>query len=496
MHSKNYLPFILFLTILISWNLSTKAQTMTFNVENETVASGTVDISITVNSFVNITGYQGTIRFDTAYLDFVSLSSPTASINNIFGNPGMGLIPLDAATFTWVDFSGTGATLADGSEVMRISFMVKNSTPPGTYPVTMDGSVTSLAYTTGTGLITPLVNQGSVTVNCIPTANPNFSYLAFNCINGPNPQATLLGDPGGIFTVDQGATIDPVTGMLDLSTTMPGVPYTITYTVGAICPASGSVTISPIAGDDASFLFSDTVCINDFNPAAIITGTTGGTFSVDNGASINPNTGVLDLTTTTPNTTYTISYQTSGFCSDTSLETIFVSGTANASFAYEDSICITDFDPSATITGDLGGVFSVDNGASIDPLTGALDLTTTTSGTTYTVTYSVGAGNCSDAESRMIAVIAEDDPSFTFPDTVCINGSNPVPVVTGDPGTFSHLFGPAFTVNASTGEVDLSSLTPGTTYTLSHDTEGFCSTFKDHPFYVQDSMDASFTYPE
>ena len=87
MHSKNYLPFILFLTILISWNLSTKAQTMTFNVENETVASGTVDISITVNSFVNITGYQGTIRFDTAYLDIVSLSSPTASINNIFGNP-------------------------------------------------------------------------------------------------------------------------------------------------------------------------------------------------------------------------------------------------------------------------------------------------------------------------------------------------------------------------------------------------------------------------
>ena len=75
-----------------------------------------------------------------------------------------------------------------------------------------------------------------------------------------------------------------------------------------------------------------------------------------------------------------------------------------AGFTYPADVCIDDMNPIATITGITGGNFSVDNGATIDPVTGELDLSTTTEGTTYTVTYtSNNIGTCGPFE-QMVTV--------------------------------------------------------------------------------------------
>ena len=58
-----------------------------------------------------------------------------------------------------------------------------------------------------------------------------------------------------------------------------------------------------------------------------------------------------------------------------------------AGFIYPSEVCFGDANPTATITGITGGSFSVDNGATIDAVTGELDLSSTTTGTTYTITY-------------------------------------------------------------------------------------------------------------
>ncbi|MEZ4776651.1 MAG: T9SS type A sorting domain-containing protein [Bacteroidia bacterium] len=417
MFTKSYRFTLLLVLMIIGISQGLRAQTLTFTVATDTAGPGDiVEIPISVSNFLSIQGYQGTIAWDSAALDFVSLVSPTPGISNIFGTPGMGLVPLNAATFTWVDFSGVGKTLSAGTVVMKITFQVKSSASFGVTPVIINSSVTLLGYTTGSGLITPNVNQGSVLVTgCIATADPSFTYPATACQFGANPLANITGDPGGTFTVDQGASINPATGELDLATTLPGTTYQVTYTVGSPCPAvsNRSIHIQPL--DDASFTFVDSVCFNSANPAAVVTGLNGGTFFVNNGATINPATGILDLTTTAPGLTYLITYQTQGLCPDFSNQSVYVADTADVSFVYPASVCPGSANPVATITGAVGGIFSVSPSASINPATGELDINSITPGIIYTITYSL-SDICQSFSQRQIVV--EDT---TPPTVICQN---------------------------------------------------------------------------
>lgn len=79
----------------------------------------------------------------------------------------------------------------------------------------------------------------------------------------------------------------------------------------------------------------------------------------------------------------------------------------DAGFTFPTSVCIDDINPIATITGVVGGDFSVDNGATIDIVTGELDLSSTTVGTSYTVTYTNNnIGTCPSSFEQIITVEA------------------------------------------------------------------------------------------
>ena len=479
-------PFFLLL-IFIAFQSHVYAQALTFNMGS---ASGfpddTVTANVTVEDFTGISGYQGTIRWDSTVLSLLELNSVASGINNIFGQPGQGLIPDDAATFTWVDFSGGSKTLTDGSVVIEAKFLIKSTAPAGVSPLTVDGSVTGLGYSDGSSFLTPVVNQGTVTVTvCTSTADPSFTYPNSICQNvANNPLPTLSGDPGGIYSVDNGATINPTTGELDLSTTLAGTTYLVTYTVGNPCAAFESESIQILAADDASFTYPDSICVDGLDPSATLTGLPGGTFSVDLGAGINASTGSLDLSTTLPGTTYTISYTTSGSCPNVESQTIYVSPVDDASFTMADTVCINGANPSAVLTGLAGGTFSVDLGASIDAVSGELDLSTLNAGSTYTVSYQT-AGSCPNLSSQSIFVRDTGDASFTYPAEVCPGGSNPLASITGTlGGTFSVL--PSANINATTGELDLSSTTNGQTYTITYSLGGDCPTSSDQQIVVQD----------
>ena len=265
---KNINHFIFpLLFLLAGLGQGIQAQTLVFNVGSDTVdIDSMVVIPIRVDSFQTISGYQGTIRFDTAALEFMALSSPQSGVNNIFGNPGQGLIPLDAATFSWIDFSGGNVTLPDSTAIINISFQVKSTAVGGDYTVSIDGSVTSLLFTQGVGVVPALANAGTVRVNpCVSSSDASFSFLSSACVNGFNPQALIFGDLGGTFAVDNGASIDPITGILDLSSTMAGTTYNVTYTVGAPCAAVDTQSIQIFAAEDASFSIPDTTCLSETN---------------------------------------------------------------------------------------------------------------------------------------------------------------------------------------------------------------------------------------
>lgn len=488
--------FLLLSMILIGWGGNLAAQTLTFSLGTETnIPGAVVVIPVSVTNFNSINAYQGTVVFDTAALSFQQISSPLGVppnlLINVVGNPGQGIIPLTAATFLWTDFFGGTVTIPDGSIVMEIQFAIKANAVSGTYPVTINGSTTTLGYSddpNGSGLLMPVINAGSVIVSpCVPTGDAGFSYPSSVCVNGlSNPIANITGDPGGTFSIDNGATINPTTGELSLASTVAGAAYSVTYDLGGACGATSTQTIIINALDDASFTIADTICVNGIDPTPIITGLSGGTFSVDNGATIDPLTGLLTTPSLSAGTTYTITYTTNGSCPNSFSASVFVQALDDAGFTYPTTVCINGSAPMPTITGLAGGSFSVDLGANIDPASGMLDVSSLSAGSIYTITYQT-LGLCPATSTQPITVQDTGNAAFSYPSSVCPAGTSPMPTITGDTGGTFSVF-PAANIDPVTGALDLSSTSLGTTYTITYSLGGSCPTFSVQNITVEDAV--------
>ena len=75
----------------------------------------------------------------------------------------------------------------------------------------------------------------------------------------------------------------------------------------------------------------------------------------------------------------------------------------DASFTYPESISPCGANPAPSNLANAGGTFSVSPAATIDPATGELDLTTTASGTVYTISYQL-ADACQSTAVQQIVV--------------------------------------------------------------------------------------------
>jgi hypothetical protein len=350
---------------------------------------------------------------------------------------------------------------------------------PGTYTVT---------YTTS-GLC-PNSSGVSVTVNAIDNASFNYGAASY-CANGTDPTPTISGLAGGTFSSTAGLSINAATGNIDVSVSTPGT-YTVTYTTAGSCPNSSGVSVTVNALDDASFNYgAASYCVNDSDPTPTISGLAGGTFSSTAGLSLNAGTGNIDLSASTPGT-YTVTYTTAGPCPNSSGVSVTVNALDNASFSYSAaSYCSNDSDPTPTITGVAGGTFSSGAGLAINAGTGLIDVSASTPGT-YTVTYST-AGSCPNSSGVAVTINALDNASFNYgAASYCANGTDPTPTITGlAGGTFTSTAG--LSINAGTGNIDLSASTPGT-YTVTYTTAGTCPNSSGVSVTVNALDDASFSY--
>jgi hypothetical protein len=69
----------------------------------------------------------------------------------------------------------------------------------------------------------------NIEVRCANDAEFEYAAASF-CTNEDNPEPTIIGDAGGIFSSTTGLAIDAETGVIDLAASTPG-DYTVTYTV-------------------------------------------------------------------------------------------------------------------------------------------------------------------------------------------------------------------------------------------------------------------------
>ena len=211
-----------------------------------------------------------------------------------------GAITGGASTGTWTS-DGTGSF--DNANALNPVF-----TPDASYA---SGGTITFTLTTDANGACPAVTDQTVITILIMTY---FSYpYSEYCTNETNPQPTITGLSGGIFSSTAGLTINATTGVIDLSNSSAGT-YTITYDIddGNGCLNSSTFQITIISttvgfnyGGQTSF------CLGSTCPSVNYTTTTGGVFSSNSSDLIvDPSTGEIDLVNSQPGN-YEITYECS-----------------------------------------------------------------------------------------------------------------------------------------------------------------------------------------
>ena len=173
-------------------------------------------------------------------------------------------------------------------------------------------------------------------------------------------------------------------------------------------------------------------------------------------------------------------------CNDTISTIVTVNPSEDASFTYAQSTyCPSDPNPTPTITGTTGGVFTC-NGCSINPTTGQINISGTTNGS-YIVNYTT-AGICSASQNFPISIFSTaPDATITAGGPYCSTDS-PVTLVAASGGGIWSGIG---ITNSSTGEFD-PSLAIGTN-TITYTIGGSCGSTDTEDFVVNTTPDATIT---
>ncbi|MGB3778187.1 MAG: fibronectin type III domain-containing protein [Tunicatimonas sp.] len=232
------------------------------------------------------------------------------------------------------------------------------------------------------------------------------------------------------------------------------VVYTITTPpVLDVCPGQpATITL------DNSDLGFDYVLMTGGNPAATLTG---------NGASLDF---VLPDGSFSDNDVFTIVANNSSceVAMTGSVEINLVGVDATFSYA-SGTYCFDGADPMPETGFATGGTFSTTDPITVDPADGTIDVSASTVGGPYTITYTIGSGPCVSTESFQVTIInSTPDPTFSYdqPQYCTQTGTTP-PVFTpgATAGTFSYQpvpAGPNTLALASDGTIDLATSDPGT----------------------------------
>lgn len=298
------------------------------------------------------------------------------------------------------------------------------------------------------------------------------------CESEVTANAVLNAPPGGVFSGPSEIVFNSTAmGEIDLAGSTPGGPYTIVYSGFPTCaPYTVSYDIFIVGSSDASFTFSaNNYCTNDVNPVPASIATSGGIFTTNGGLSIaNTSTGEIDIAGSTPGGPYMLYYTLNGgTCPETDSLELSVVTSPDPTFVYEQlEYCQGGFNPLPSAVATMGGTFSASSGVVINPITGEVDLASSTAGGPYSIKYVVSNAYCSDSVDFDLTINAMDDASFSYATSnFCQNESNPLPTsVATSGGIFSGPTG--LVVNPTTGEIDIASSTVGGPYWLVYTTPG------------------------
>ncbi len=172
---------------------------------------------------------------------------------------------------------------------------------------------------------------------------------------------------------------------------------------------------------------------------------------------------------------------------DSVTHTILSDTLDDASFHYDTtSFCSADSDPTPTVTGDAGGVFSEGTGGlSIDSSTGTIDLSASSAGD-YTVFYET-KGDCPDASTFKVEVVDQYDATIDSLGPLCSANDSVFDLVAPHEGGNWSGTG---VVNDSTGGFN-PNVAGVDTHQVIHDIPGSCGDADTFDIVVDSAFDAT-----
>ncbi|MCB0380341.1 MAG: gliding motility-associated C-terminal domain-containing protein, partial [Flavobacteriales bacterium] len=290
----------------------------------------------------------------------------------------------------------------------------------------------------------------TIVVNAIQSAAftyPSGSY----CLSDPNPTPTITGVSGGTFTINNSGVINASTGVIDLNSSGVG-SYTVTYTTAGTCPGTATFNITITNATDATITQVGPYCSNaaSVNLTAV---SPGGTWT---------GTGITNGTTGTFNPAtagvggHVITYTISGSCGSVDTMTIVVNAAQSAAFTYASgSFCLTDPNPTPTITGATGGTFTINNSGVINSSTGVINITGSGAGS-FVVTYTT-AGPCPASQTFNVTI-----NSCTAPLPVANFSASQTNICIGDCISFTDLSNSSATGGITAWSWTFTGATPST----------------------------------
>ena len=216
-------------------------------------------------------------------------------------------------------------------------------------------------------------------------------FVSSDICEGDSNTVTILGSAGGVFSLlppSNGAFVNANKGVL--TNTFLGNTYNLQYSVGGTCPDSTVQPIQVLSKENPFFELTD-FCLGTNNQATI-TGSSGGTFSIENpfdSAYLDSITG--EIINETGGGTYILKYVTPGICNDSSWDTVNVFSLPTASLiSGGGDLCLNDSVPlNIQFTGASPWNVTYDNGGTSSVGFSGITSTNFTTYVSDTGTYSV-----------------------------------------------------------------------------------------------------------
>lgn len=385
--------------------------------------------------FITDTNYT-----DTCYADvFVEVDKPeidaTPMDTLICDNDTTQLYPQDSCYYV-LDMQDA---LGDGWNGADIEVYV-NGTSIGTFSATGVGTIDSFKVAVGDSIALDYsagTAEDEVTYDLYDaTGNLLFS-------DGPFPSTGIVYTQAntvcGVNTPNYDFDWDPDSSLANANTQDPiAFPDTTTQYVLTLenmttskCNVSDTteVVVEPYGGNTSFTYGSGTFCWDDSNQTPTINGVPGGTFySSPSGLDLDSTTGVVDISNSVADSSYTVYYKTPGTkCSFTDSVPFTIDTNSNAEFHYADTVyCETSGPVSPTFlnNGSAGNFWANKSGLALDSTYGTVDIPNSDTGSYWVYNEIPVSGSCpTDLDSAKLVIEVKPLVDAGMGDTICESDS-------------------------------------------------------------------------